>query len=232
MPQPVRHVSFTISPEKDFEGYLKLVEQVSKDVLNGELKKIYPNFNLDNKTESVKKLLFIQFDKQKKSIEKQTGEVEKLWLGIEETFYRLSDELFKHLDSKKTYVAYPSLLSHFIRDLDKGLISFPAIKPPEHGAFVICHELLHFFFFDHLAAHYPELRKKDTENLVWGFSEVLNVFIQEQERWVALTGITPSYYPQQKELYDLIRPLWRKEKDIDSLINTFLLSQTPGSRLT
>ena len=224
MPRLVQLVVFVISPERDFEGYLKLAKQFPKSVLNSELKKIYPELIQDEDVDSVKKLLFSQFDAQKEFIEKHTAGVEKLWLNIEETFSNLSHDAHPQFHLHKQHVAYPTLLSHFIRDLDKGALSFPIHKPPKHGVFVICHELLHFLFFDYLTAHYPELRKKEAENLVWAFSEVLNVLIQEQEQWVALTGITPSYYPQQKELYDLMRPYWLKEKNIDLLIHEFLIA--------
>jgi hypothetical protein len=230
MPQTIHRVLFTISPERDFEGYLKLAEQFPKNVLNSGLKKTYPDLIQEEDADSVRKLLFDQFNKQSKIIEERTAEVEKLWLDIEETFYSLSRDVCRHFDLNKQYVAYPSLLSHFIRDLDKGVLSFPINKPPEHGVFVVCHELLHFFFFDYLFTHYPDLRKKEAENFVWVFSEVLNVLIQEQEYWVALTGITPSYYPQQKELYDLMRPRWLREKNIDLLIHEFCLTQHSDSR--
>lgn len=107
----MHHVSFIISPEKDFEGYLKLAEQFPKDVLNDELKKAFPDLIQDEKADSIKKLLLNQFHTQRESIEKQTAEIEKSWLRIEETFYRLSGGLFKHPDPNKQYTAYPSLLS-------------------------------------------------------------------------------------------------------------------------
>jgi hypothetical protein len=226
MPQSIHFVTFIISPEKDFEGYLKLTEQFPKSVLNSELKKTYPNIIRDEETDSIRNFLFSQFDSRKEFIEKRTAEVEKLWLSIEETFLDLSKDVCPQFNFNKRYFAYPSLLSHFVRILDTGTLSFPINKPPEHGVFVICHELLHFFFFDYLYTHYPELQKKEAENLAWAFSEVLNVLVQEQERWIALTGITPAYYPQQKELYDLMRPRWVKEKNIDVLIQEFLIRYT------
>lgn len=185
-----------------------------------------PQFNDKEK----KKVLFAFIDhyyqKNRKELTENLEKVAKEWSNLEKYFYKQVDKLFYNYPwPKGEYRGYVTIANMFPRNIAGMHFSFPVdkrlYKNTKLPMIVIAHEMLHFLTYDYLIKMYrlKPSQYSDKNNKFWQFTENLNVLIENDICWRKITGgIKSQPYKDCQKLYSSMEKIWRKNKDLDNLI--------------
>lgn len=129
--------------------------------------------------------------------------------------------MFHHFKfTERTFTAYPSIWPLYVQNVELSAISFPFDRGVNDAIFVICHEILHSFFYEFVESRYLSKIKELDPSVLWDISEIFNVLVQERKDFLSITGIHPEPYPQHKQLYHKVKT--RLEKEDNSSIEVIL----------
>jgi len=120
----------------------------------------------------------------------------------------------------------------FPRYIDKKVFTFPGLldryTDKDFPLRVVAHEMLHFITYDYLQNKY-KLKPSEwssKNNTFWQFTENLNVLIENEKSWHKINGGAKSNpYPNCVKLYQKMKRVWDKNKDIDNLIEKILVKK-------
>ncbi len=189
-----------------------------------------PHIDIEKNTPQDERVLVTAFIKNQYKIHEgvmrqEIKKIECAWKKKNKKIFDLAHGLFND-DQKSydTYIAYPSIWPMNVRSVNKKQISFPCNQGINHALFVLSHELLHIFFYNHLYRKFKKLRSTISSKKVWAFSEVLNVLIQNEKAWIQLTGLRARPYPQHKRLYKQMNAYRKNNHTVDDMIIHFLCS--------
>ncbi len=153
-------------------------------------------------------------------------EVKAHWDNIEtEYFSELQKIGFEYNPSIK-YTAYLSVINACPRVISTKSFWFGYNMKIENDLRIICHEILHFFFYEYISKHFPGQLNTQQK---WHLSEIFNYVILNQPRISRL--FSPSLeqgYPIHKEYLYGFAKLYIGSKGLDDFMKQaiFSLKQT------
>lgn len=225
MPNKKLRLRFVISAKYDIDAFSLLVDRhnYSKERI-GLIASKFPELGEDFDIEKVKEFVKLKYKNDSAIIQKNTKKIEKKWKEIDKDFFTLASTIFYDCPFPDLdFTAHPSIWPMCIRDTRNKRVSFPYDERVKDGTTVIAHELLHVAFYNYLWDKFPSIRRRIANSEVWDFSEVLNVLIQNTQNWLDVFGVKIAPYPKHEKLYIRMSTSWQSHKNIDQLIEEFLL---------
>lgn len=157
-----------------------------------------------------------------KEFENRKNEIEQLFIKKEKPFFEAVSKIFKnHPWPTGKYTAYLSIFSFGPRFLNDKTFQLFMYDSNNLILFSICHEMLHFMFYDYAIKNYPKLFGKldKDKGFFWDLSEVFNAIIQDMPEFIKIHGkIKNQGYPCHKKIITKLNKLWFDKKDIDKWI--------------
>lgn len=174
------------------------------------LKKI-SKLKKEKRWRKVNKFVNEYYDEHEKEIKEKGKKLEKAWRKEEKWFLKETEKMFNHEWPKANYIAYLTIFSVFPRNIKTKTFSV-GYKNIKFSLSVICHELLHFLFYDYF---YKNFKKKLNEENLWHFSEIVNVILFNKKPFNKFYNkISGKPYPSHIELYKKLDKIYNKCKDM------------------
>lgn len=212
---------------KNFElKWLHSIRNVSRAV-NSDLQFLFQKQFDKNRSDIFREYVNWFYTTNQKTISADIAAIKRRWQQKENNFFKQVDRIFNnHPWPKGNYRAYASIWRSFPRYIKEKKFTFPC-KVSERYTIdfpmkVIAHELLHFITYDYLEKRYRITQDKTPyrDNLVWQFTESLNVLIENEKYWHAIIGDKEAGVPYKEceVLYKKMKKIWSRNKNIDNLI--------------
>jgi len=175
-------VEFKIDKEVDkrvlnyFLGLKRAGKDFSKGVIemHPELKKAI-DADFKEKRKIISDYVERYYKKNMEKIKKNTELIKKTWSEIEEDFFKEVEKLFElNRDTREKYTAYAVMTKNFPRYIEDKIFTVGYEVSLKFNIRIICHELLHFFFYDYIDNNFPDYLSYKEK---WTFSEIFNLLI-------------------------------------------------------
>ncbi len=143
------------------------------------------------------------------------------WSKVEKSYYKKVDSLLNNYPwPQGDYKAVASVLYCFPRYIEEKWFAFP-VNGQFFPLMVVAHEMLHFIIYDYMEKKYGLKPSEcfDEDNKFWQFTENLNALIEDEPMWQEfMNGKKANIKPECKDLYQEMKIIWDKDKNIDNLI--------------
>lgn len=220
-------IKFTVDLKREKQFFLNRKRNLQKFLPAGLSFVLKPEFK-SKKNAILSAYLDAYYSEQRKNLVSSVNNTRLKWSKVEKIYFKKVDNLFHNWPwSKGNYQAYISIARSFPRNIEKKYFAFPvqSYKPGRENQDirVIAHEMLHFIEYDYLQNKFgltpSESNSKD--NTFWQFTENLNVLIENSNFWREFSaGCKSKPYPDCEKLYNRMKKIWDKNKDVDKLIRS------------
>jgi len=186
---------------------------------NPKLKNVV-KMNENKKKEEINRYVDEFYRKKQNILHKQIKEFNQRWSKLEKRYFKLIKNIFKLQKlPKRKYIGYLSIINCGPRFLeDKSFQAF--YRRPKDSMYVAMHEILHFFFYDHVFKNYPRFKKLDpNRGILWDLAEIFNSVILAEPELKKIHEQRRNWsYPSHRKHIPKMRKYWRDDKDIDTWI--------------
>jgi hypothetical protein len=161
------------------------------------------------------------YKENEKELNDSVLEMNQKWNEDENKFINQVETIFKNPEpGEGKYIGYLSIINCNPRFLQNK--TFQVFYKHNAGSnYVTAHEVLHFFFYDYSAKHFPEIFKDLNTNsgIYWDLAELFDVVVMSSPDFISpeyLNNTRP--YPNHLKYFDAVKEIWDKNPDIDSWI--------------
>ncbi len=124
-------------------------------------------------------------------------EVKMRWNNIETEYFNELQKIGFEYNPNTKYTAYLSVINACPRVISTKSFWFGYNMKIENDLRIICHEVLHFFFYEYISKHFPGQLNTIQK---WHLSEIFNYVILNQPQFSRLFYLSPEQgYPIHKE---------------------------------
>ena len=181
--------------------------------LHPDIKKV-KGMDSDKKMRFISKYVNNYYSKNKTKINKKLSEIQNYWNEKEKTYF---EEIRKVFGIKKPiqrkYVAYVSIINSCTRWISKKEFCVGYNLTITNNILVICHELVHFFFYYYMNKKYPKSLNNEQK---WIYSEIFNVVILNKPQFKQLfEPLKEQGYHAHKKNFNKFQKLYDNSKDMN-----------------
>lgn len=146
-------------------------------------------------------------------IKAKLEDIERSWRRIKDEFFREINSLFGVKRRKgKVYIAYMTVMNLCPRWTSKKEFCVSFAYTVTKNMLAICHEILHFYFYDYMNRKFPGALSADQK---WIFSEVFNDVVMNQEQFLKFyRPIKLKPYPAYEKHFERYMKLYKGSKEI------------------
>ena len=208
-------IIFEYSPEKEFDNFKNTSTSINHPEPSAVFKlylEKYQEFTQGNV------ISFTQWYLAEKNIdiEKIRNEIEKNWQKISEQFFARASQIFKNKLPLREVTAYLTIDNRCSYSLEKNYFFIHLY--PDLTNKTIMHELLHFYFW-HTGGR--EIKEKFGYKIFNDIKESLTVLLNIEFQDL-MGGIQDKGYPQHQNLRQLIENSYKKDKDVNKIVQDCL----------
>ncbi len=214
-------LKYEIDPESDakvISSFLRLDEKAGSQ-FKAQVSRDLEGITEKSSDEEILKLVKAIYEKEIQTIESFCQKALDDWNHIQPQFCAAIQQLFKTNFHDYDVLFMPSIVELGPRWLDEKWFMIWYRYKQTLDSFM--HELTHFYFFDYVDLHIPELRglnKKDGS--LWDVSEIFNNVVLMSEPFVTLlNGDKEIPYPAHLKYLDQANQLYKQKKSTPSFIH-------------
>ena len=215
-------IKISLNKDLDYEVYVNFHNlSVAGANFGKKIRDDHPNINIENHKKYIDDFYITHQTEMKDKLE----QINKLISDKQDKFLLELKKIFNIDFSTSLYQGYFSIFDCNPRYLETKTFQIFYKKDLSHMLEVVCHESLHFAFFDYLDKNFSEQIKGLDKNsdILWEMSEIINIIILNLSPFREIMGIEEKlFYTQLQNKLDKAKEIWSSCNDIQKFVSMYL----------
>lgn len=170
----------------------------------------------------ISKCVDAYYQQNNSKLKQKLREVKAYWNNIETEYFSELQKIGFEYNPLIRYTAYLSVINACPRVISTKSFWFGYNMKIENDLRIICHEVLHFFFYDYISRYFPNQLSTEQK---WHLSEIFNYVILNQPQFSRL--FYPSLeqgYPIHREYLPGFTKLYKESNGLDDFMKQAISS--------